>query len=307
MTLEEWIKASLGLNDGVSSAIEVNFHIAAMSVEALNNVSPRLDEESLTGAMIGAFVAAQPLSAAAFPGVDKEALQWASYGKNDRGKFGERNSGADFALVVMLPGGRSRLAIFQAKSDQSKSAKKNTLPVGQIKDDGLAMLPGSKELVRVRRNQVKNLTDSAIEVASGGGSKADLKDLYWVHYFCQFQDGVVAVPISCLVDEVRLSISKVRVVDVDVSSKVRVSLHELLRDALVDEPKHWLKINRNVGDSVPRKVDLTSLLELIPIVVGGSEGDRASLNLGDVAPVLLTESLKVEEEPVPPTGFKFGR
>ena len=179
MTLEEWVKASLGLNDGVSSAIEVNFHIAAMSVEALNNVSPRLDEESLTGAMIGAFVAAQPLSAAAFPGVDKEALQWASYGKNDRGKFGERNSGADFALVVMLPGGRSRLAIFQAKSDQSKSAKKNTLPVGQIKDDGLAMLPGSKELVRVRRNQVKNLTDSAIEVASGGGSKADLKDLYW--------------------------------------------------------------------------------------------------------------------------------
>lgn len=306
MELGDWVKISLGLDDCVRSAIEVNFHIAAMSIEALNRASPRFDEEALTAAMVGAFVAAQPLSAAAFPKVGDEALMWASYGKNDRGSFGERNSGADFALVVMLPDGSSRLAIFQAKSDHSKSSKKNILPVGSIKDDVETCMLSSGEPVRIRRNQIKKLAETAINIASKNASRTGLEDICWVHYLCQFENGVFAVPISCLAEEVRESINKVCVVDVDISKKICTSLHKILKDALSDEPKHWLRIDGSVESNVPQTIDLTSLIKLMPVVVGGSEGGLASLMLGDVRPVILTNSLKAAPAPGPPKGSTIG-
>jgi len=96
----------------------------------LNKVAPRFDEETLTGAMIGAY----PLCAASYPETQEDALQWRSYGKNNRGSFGESGAGADFAMMILIPNRKPRLAIFQAKSDASRKKVKNRLYVGQIKN-----------------------------------------------------------------------------------------------------------------------------------------------------------------------------
>ncbi|UXA60028.1 hypothetical protein M0D48_13400 [Xanthomonas prunicola] len=124
MDFRDWVVASLDLPKNINSAIELNLQLAAKTVEALNGSSSRLDEETLTGAMIGALVAAHPMSAASFPSDQASAIQWSGYAKHGSGINSERSSGADFALVISLPDGRLRLAIFQAKSDWSASATK---------------------------------------------------------------------------------------------------------------------------------------------------------------------------------------
>lgn len=301
MTMAEWVKRSFGLQD-VNSALEVNLQVAAQFIEALNNVTPRFDEETLTGAMLGAFVGAYPLGAAAFP-ESKGALEWSSYGKADRGEFGEKNAGADFALMVVFPNKAPRLAIFQAKSDASKSAKLNQLKVGQIKSYIVKAVDAAQnETESVEyRNQIVALTNTGLDIAGLIKKNAQLKDLNWIYYMCQFDRGVLAVPISNIVSEVTISINENKVVYVDVNPELAVSLGDLIKDACADDPKHWLKLSCNLEEYLPKKVDLSDLVDLVPIVVGGS-GD-ASLNIEFGAPKVFIAGgieLTPESSPQPP-------
>ena len=218
MDLADWVKQVYQLDGSVRSALEMNLQLGAKSISALNCVSPRFDEETLTGAMIGAFVGSYPLCAASYPGTSDDALQWRSYGKSDRGKFGESSAGADFALMLLIPNREPRLAIFQAKSDASTWKKNNRLYVGQIKsskhyEKDTQGNPTGNATVKYR-NQIKALTDAALKIHRLVKPLAALNDLHWVHYLGQFEGGVVAVPLSKIAATVQSSISKLSLIHI---------------------------------------------------------------------------------------------
>ncbi len=307
MDLATWVKRAYGLGDDVQSALEMNLQLCAKSISALNAVDPRFDEETLTGAMIGAFVGSHPLSAASYPGAVEDALQWRSYGKNDRGDFGESRAGADFALMLLIPGKAPRLAIFQAKSDASKAKVKNRLYVGQIKKSKVYLKDAQGKVDKssgsfaiVHRNQVKALTDASLAIHRLVKHSADLVDLHWVHYLGQFQGGVVAVPISQIAEVVKTSIVNVSVESVDISAVVSCPLDELLRDACLDAPSYWLKIDQHMVEQLPPPVDLTALAEMMPVVVGGGAGNMAlTFNIAGVEPAPLTDIVVAASPPAP--------
>ncbi|MCW2039290.1 hypothetical protein [Xanthomonas campestris] len=312
MDLAAWVKQSYGLGDDVQSAIEMNLQLCAKSISALNTVSPRFDEETLTGAMIGALVGSYPLCAASYPGSVKDALQWRSYGKNDRGEFGESRTGADFALMLLVPNKAPRLAIFQAKSDASKGKANNRLYVGQIKQSELYPKDArgrsdktTGSFAVVHRNQVKALTDASLSIHRLIESTAGLSDLRWVHYLGQFESGVVAVPISKIAEVVQTSIANVSVESVDISADISCPLDRLLRDACLDDPSCWLKIDLDMGEHLPPPVDLTQLSEMMPVVVGGGGGDMGmTFTIAGADPAPLTGVIVAASPPAPDATYE---
>ncbi|MCC8619402.1 hypothetical protein [Xanthomonas vesicatoria] len=307
MDLADWVKQAYRLGDDVQSALEMNLQLSARSISALNSVSPRFDEETLTGAMIGAFVGSYPLCAASYPGSEEDALQWRSFGKSDRGEFGESRVGADFALALLIPNKAPRLAIFQAKSGASKAKVKNRLYVGQIKktkfllkDDQGHIDSESGSYGVIHRNQVKALTDASLAIHRLVKRSADIEDLHWVHYLGQFRDGVVAVPIAKIADVVRDSIVNVSVESVDINQAISCPLDELLRDACREEPLYWLKTDLNLPDHLPKPVDLTRLAEIMPVVVGGGAGEMGlRFTIANVAPTSLVTVIVAAPPPAP--------
>lgn len=282
----------------------MNLRLAAKTVQALNQASSRLDEETLTGAMIGALVSAHPMSAASFPADPASAIQWSGYSKHGSDSHSERNSGADFAMVLSLPDGRLRLAIFQAKSDWGASATKNMLVVGQIKDvpavkdDSGAVIDSAS-----RRNQIKALVEAAKNIQSKNGKIASVSDLTWVYYLCQFQDGIKAVALSEIKESVLSSIKMVKTVKVSLAPTMGRSLDALLKCGCRQETLCWLELSTPVDGMLPPRIDLSALVELMPVVVGkeGSKGPQLDFGL-DVEVVELSRQLLAlpESAPIPP-------
>ncbi|APO94874.1 hypothetical protein [Xanthomonas vesicatoria] len=307
MDLADWVKQAYRLGDDVQSALEMNLQLSARSISALNSVSPRFDEETLTGAMIGAFVGSYPLYAASYPGSEEDALQWRSFGKSDRGEFGESRVGADFALVLLIPNKAPRLAIFQAKSDASRAKVKNRLYVGQIKqtkvypkDDQGNIDRESGSFDVIKRNQVKALTEASLAIHRLVKRSAGIEDLHWVHYLGQFRDGVVAVPISKIANVVQTSIVNVSVESVDIDQAISCPLDELLRDACREEPSYWLRTDLNLSGHLPKPVDLTRLAEMMPVVVGGGASEMGlRFTIANVAPTSLVTVIVAAPPPAP--------
>lgn len=307
MDLATWVKQAYGLGDEVQSALEMNLQLCAKSISALNAVTPRFDEETLTGAMIGAFVGSYPLCAASFPAASDDALQWRSYGKSDRGQFGESRAGADFALVLLIPNRAPRLAIFQAKSDAPERKVANRIYVGQIKkvktyprDAHGKIDKTSNDFTIERRNQLKALTNTALQIQRCAESNPGLSDLRWVHYLGQFESGVVAVPISEIASTVQISITWASVETVDLRPGLGVALDELLRDACLDQPRYWLKLTAGEEKLLPNPVNLTHLAEMLPVVVGGGEGFmRMAFTITDIEPIPLSADIFAAPPPAP--------
>lgn len=307
MEFADWVKKTYGLGDDVQSALEMNLQLCAKSISALNKVTPRFDEEPLTGAMIGAFVGSYPLCAASYPGPAEDALQWRSYGKNDPSSFGETATGADFALMLLIPNRPPRLAIFQAKSDASKSKVNNRLYVGQIKkskkypkDAKGKVVEGTGSFYVVYRNQVKTLTDTALAIHRHVNPSAKLKDLSWVHYLGQFVSGVVAVPISKITGFVETSIAEVSVESVDLNAHNSLPFEDLLIDACKPVPDYWLEIGVDLDGVMPTPVDLTKLANMMPVVVGGGAGAMAmTFTMSGIEPTALG-SVIVSSSPTTP-------
>jgi len=279
----------------------MNLRLAARTVQALNQASSRLDEETLTGAMIGALVSAHPMSAASFPADPASAIQWSGYSKHGSDAHSERNSGADFAMVLSLPDGRLRLAIFQAKSDWGQSATKNMLVVGQIKDVS-AVEDDSGAIIKSahRRNQIEALVEAAINIQLKNGKVVSVSGLRWVYYLCQFQDGIKAVALSEIEKSVQLSIRTVRPVKVPLAPNMGRSLDALLKCGCRQETMCWLELSTPVKGMLPPPIDLSALVELMPVVVGreGSKGPRLEFGL-DVDVIELSHPLVALPEPAP--------
>lgn len=300
MEFRDWVVAALGLPSDIDSAIEMTLQLAAKSVSALNGAASRLDEETMTGAMIGALVSAHPMSAASYPADPEAAIRWSSYTKYGNAVHSERNSGADFALVLSLPGGGLRLAVFQAKSDWSASSTKNTLVIGQIKD--VPEVKDDNEVVIVpagKRNQVEALVRASNKIQFKT-VRTTLQNLTWVHYLCQFESGIKAVSISEVKAGVRTSIRENKKVHVRLEPNDGKELGLLLKQGCVAGSNGWLDISE-IGDGVlPPEIDLSALVELMPVVVGREGSAGPKLEMGpDVVVVDLSEALRDVPEPTP--------
>jgi len=79
------------------------------------DLTDRLDEETITGALLGALNAEISWFEHASFGTNLAQCSWMSYTKRDKSSMAEPISGADFALALRFPGGLSRVAVFQAK------------------------------------------------------------------------------------------------------------------------------------------------------------------------------------------------
>ncbi|QDE39873.1 hypothetical protein FIV34_11955 [Luteibacter pinisoli] len=97
----------------------------------------RLDEEEISGALLGGFAAAYPLCLGIFTETMDEAVRfteqhkcaWAQYSKSRTAtsKDNEADSGADFALVIWTGPDTARVALFQAKRfEASRPTQKTT-------------------------------------------------------------------------------------------------------------------------------------------------------------------------------------
>ncbi|WP_155758529.1 hypothetical protein [Xanthomonas arboricola] len=307
MEFKDWVVASLGLPNNIESAIELSLQLAAKFIKALNSASTRLDEETLTGAMIGALVSAHPMSAASFPLDPVSAIRWSSYTKYGSGIHSERNSGADFALVLSFPDGRLRLAIFQAKSDWSASARKNRLVVGQIKK--VPEVKDADGVITERsylRNQVEALVEAANAIQFKENECLSVDNLTWVHYLCQFEGGVRAVALSEIKDQVLFSINFCKEVAVTLAQDDGTELDKLLEQGCRSGSVHWLEVPTLGHGDLPAAIDLSALVKLMPVVVGreGSTGPTLKMGPG-VAEHALSEPLLDVPEPTPnPTRIK---
>ena len=281
MDFRDWVVASLDLPGNIDSAIEMNLQLAAKTIKALNGATTRLDEETLTGAMIGALVSAHPMSAASYPADPETAIRWSSYTKHGGKTDSERNSGADFALVLALPDGRLRLAIFQAKSDWSASSTKNTLVVGQIKQSPEVKDEAGRIIRRSqRRNQVEALVKAGNAIQFKEDGRLSVQNLTWVHYLCQFKDGVRAVALSDIEDDVRSSITLRKEVRVRLNTEDGTGLDKLLEEGCVAGGIGWLEISSLDGGALPTPIDLSALIQLMPVVVGREGAAGPGLKLG---------------------------
>ncbi|MCM5526674.1 hypothetical protein, partial [Xanthomonas hortorum] len=186
MDVKQAIEQHLEMNNGrINSAIECTARLAAKAATSLNEVEKRLDEESFTAAFFGALAASLPLSVLAYSRQEGEDYAWLKYDKSS-GSWPESESGADFCLVFDLSTLKSRMAIFQAKSDSSKRSTNNTLVLNQSRKE-----QGEKVL------QVKRLVETASRIASeGSADQVAWNELGWIHYLCQFESGLRCVPIS---------------------------------------------------------------------------------------------------------------
>ncbi|WP_439467936.1 hypothetical protein [Xanthomonas translucens] len=236
--------------------------MAAKAIESLNSVRQRLDEESVTAALIGCLVASLPLSALARGESESEDydFSWHHYRKQGSNHDAEPVSGADFALLLALPDGKKRLAIFQAKSDSSKSSKENNLNLSQCREVNGKKVLQLKTLVATARKIIKN------NPRQEPGDYTRISSINWVHYFCQHKQGTYTIPLKFIARDVNSIInntpeSKKKIPIGDNTPKL--GLMNLFRDAFKEKPQFWL--NLTAATELPEAIQMTELGDLMDL------------------------------------------
>jgi len=120
---------------GVVEPVEATFRHVINQLSGTGLVAS-LDEETVTGALLGGFATAFPVCLGAFTESAEEAERiaaqnqcaWGQYSKMRTGNpvHNESDVGADFALVVFASPDRARIALFQAKRLEGARPNKNT-------------------------------------------------------------------------------------------------------------------------------------------------------------------------------------
>lgn len=109
--------ASTGQTSGTLTPVTATIDAVVRRFRELKFFSA-LDEESITGALLGGFTLAFPYCVAQYgSNMPAEKLCWGHFGKskNANGRRAEAEVGADFALVIYIAPNIARLALFQAK------------------------------------------------------------------------------------------------------------------------------------------------------------------------------------------------
>ncbi len=277
----------------------------------------RLDEETLTSAILGALSASFPLCAEIYGTTEERAehpegkrFSWAQY-KKSRTKVeraSEAQRGADFALVYWKDERTMRLAVFQAKSGQTSKIENPADTAGaenfkweldvyrrpDKKDDG-----SWRESQLIRLARTGNMFLEAINHLDKGAplnkclesaqlitceakcnrEQLSLNGCSWIHYISYFEAGTVTISIDNLSDQLAREIDKI-------GERLKENPVEVT-DKL--NPRSFLKmlcncfsLEKNNGwleiDAALGELLLPDLVDLVPIFVA-DDGTGRGLDL----------------------------
>ncbi|HDS1307436.1 TPA: hypothetical protein QEK28_004364 [Stenotrophomonas maltophilia] len=261
--LEDWLESLAGQKLPEKSVIGCCVSLAAKSMEAINLVEHRLDEEGLTASLVGSLASALPLSFLAFGSNAPSQVSefgWGQYRKHSSDAWSESMRGADFALLVKLPSGRVRLSIFQAKSDWSES-----IPDGHIK-----IRQNRKRKDGAIDKQLKALHDTGCDLMRRKGEVSPgTQHLTWVHYLCQINGQLCCLPLDRISEQVALELQDKGDPVIEVDGFEAVLFCQVLADAFNSQSCNWLEIDLpEVDGKVPECIELTSLAKLMNLIVG---------------------------------------
>ncbi|WDJ86710.1 hypothetical protein JH274_12465 [Xanthomonas campestris pv. incanae] len=281
--LEKWLESLVGQKLQEKSVIGCCVSLAAKSMEAINLVEHRLDEEGLTASLVGSLASALPLSFLAFGSNTPSQVSefgWGQYRKHGSDAWSESMRGADFALLVKLPSGRVRLSIFQAKSDWSDSVPDGHIKIRQHRKrkDGAAV------------KQLEALHNTGCDLMRRTGEKSPgTQHLTWVHYLCQLNGQLCCLPLSRISEQVALELKDEGDPMIKVDGFDAVHFADVLADAFESQSTNWLEINAVDADGkVPECIELTSLAKLMNLIVGedGSGSWQLVLNGCERSPLV---------------------
>lgn len=132
LNAKKWIETQFASTTGSENslnALVATFQLSVLRTLSLG-ITTRMHEEPATSFLLGAFASYAQFCSAAFGSAGKTKCYWRYYPKNGTDLSGEAITGSDFALIVECEGRRVRLAIFQAKSEES--AKKESFSFHQL-------------------------------------------------------------------------------------------------------------------------------------------------------------------------------
>jgi hypothetical protein len=166
------------------SLLAAVFQSACLDI-TLSGVVRGVDEEAMTGALLGAMVAQVPWWAQLLS-EDPPGCTWYRYRKSGGGADSETKTGGDVAFLIRMGDGRARLAIIQAKRPGGETAR--VLQVHRISPaiDGHDEEP---QFVRLRRYG---------QSLVGVEDEVDLSKLHFVHYALYLGSGALTVSLDQL-------------------------------------------------------------------------------------------------------------
>ncbi|MBB4758681.1 hypothetical protein FHT15_003403 [Xanthomonas campestris] len=189
--IDDWIKSELALFGikGLPNRLSESLQMAVVHLLA-SGLSNDLDEESFTGALLGAFCQTCRLATAGTPATFEASLTWRRHNKNGKDFLSERSTGADFSLIIRHDDDFAVAAVFQAKNGQSK--------VGSFDASHMSpKIPGRDEelqFCRIRDYCYKVLANFTPPKANENG----IEDLDWAHYLVYEPYAIYCSPLSSL-------------------------------------------------------------------------------------------------------------
>lgn len=241
-----------------------------------------LDEETLTGAILGALSTAFAYEAEVRDQThhhNSGQFSWARYNKGSaNNKESEAYNGADFALVLVDAEGKAKIAISQAKRGKAVRPKTE----GRFWSIETFHLTNNSKGVAVP--QIEALTRSAQAIQQADTSPRPVSEpmihrfyknhpsvdgLTWVHYLAYIKGSALCFPLSdmsnLLEKSMKPGVSSAKF-EFDPSSKESnyVSIFDVLEDGISAEPKHWLPLKYD--ESIEA---LPTLIDLMPVYFSG--------------------------------------
>lgn len=228
-----------------SNFLGAAFQLAVCELSA-SNLHGSLDEESITAALLGAFAVTTPMCASAFSVSDGISSSWVRYSKNSTNGMAEKDTGADFALLIRLDTKRSRLAIFQAKKSRSVAGSFD------VSSDS----PATSNRPEVEK-QFTRLKDFSIFILEESTRRRELSDpvesppsgiesLQWSHYLIYGHGGFHCCPLSSLIDVDEAICSSSPLATVRLADRKHFGFAQMLNQgADIDsaEAPGWLALN----------------------------------------------------------------
>lgn len=224
-----------------------------------------LDEETTTGAVLGALAGSYPLIAEER---DSQPIRWHRFTKKPaQHGDSEAANGADFALAILGENGETRLALFQAK----KSAIRETSTGWKVNlRHVVKSATGDEEAQMITLERLglalTMLAKNPAKLSEPDGAPPEPR-LSWVHYLLYGPGTPVCIPLSdmdgCLEAE-RLLIGSVNYFEFKPESQP--SFIEVLAEVSALAPMSWLTIATPVLFG-----GLPAYLQVLPVLVGGTE------------------------------------
>ncbi|WP_146742249.1 hypothetical protein [Oleiagrimonas sp. MCCC 1A03011] len=224
-----------------------------------------IDEESMTGALLGAFATSFKPAVWVFGSDNNQKCSWARYRKSGKRPDSESVRGADFALVIAINSDVSRIAIFQAKKAKVKKSGRwidvHHYPAGDPK----------------RSSQIVSLFNTGKKILSSSGvNNPGLSECGWIHYLAYDEDRITHLPMTKFENEINSYSAE----SFDESLPVNISSFKSLSELLlagcgkgVDDVDGWLTLSNDVLIK-----ELPDLLNIMEVCVGDDGSGGLLLN-----------------------------